>query len=387
MTDIRYDFGTGRSDPETFPTEALQAAAHKVIGEQGLALTEYPGSLGHLGLRQAMARRESEREGVEIDPDHLVLTNGSMQAVTLSAAALQRGRGEPIIVEEFSYPGTLGAYRSMGFEMHGVGLDDQGMRTDRLQAKLAELTAADRKPKFIYVISTYQNPTGFVMPQSRRQELIDLGTRYEVPIIEDNCYADVHYEGRIEPALFAMDDKPEHVYLGSLSKILAPGFRLGYIIARPPMLERILRKRHDAGSNTLAAAIAAEFYKDGIGAHAAVANPVLHRKRDTLLSGLAEHLDDTCVWSRPPGGLFVWLRMPDDVDLEKLNGNAAERGVKFLPGAAFHYANEAVPYLRLAFGHLTVEQIEAGVPELAAAIRESRRSNEAGKPGGLHLGP
>lgn len=383
MTEILYDFGTGRSDPGTFPTAALQDAAVKVLAEQAEDMTRYPGSLGHLGLRELMAQREAEREGVSIDPDHLVLTNGSMQAVTLTAQALQQQKGDVVLVEEFSYPGTLNAYRSLGLEMVGVELDEGGMRIEHLEQALERLRAEGRKPRFIYAISTYQNPTGFIMPRARRAQMIELAARYEVPIIEDNCYADVHYEGEIEPALFALDPNPNHIYLGSLSKILAPGFRLGYVYARPPMLEHVLAHRHDAGSNYLAAAIAAEFYRNGISSHAQVTNPVLKRKRDLLIAGLSAELEDICTWSKPQGGLFVWLRVPDDVDRKALFVSAQENGVTYLPGTSFHFQNRNKPYLRLAFGHLTEDQIETGIPILARCIRASRSSNEARKFAGL----
>lgn len=377
MSEVLYDFGTGRSDPSTFPTEALQAAAVKVIGEQAEDLTKYPGGLGHAGLRAAMARRESEREGVTVDPDHIIITNGSMQAVTLTAEVLQENKGDTVLVEEYSYPGTLGAYRSLGYDMVGIQLDEGGMRIDHMREELKRLEDEGRRPKFIYAISTYQNPTGFIMPKSRREQMIELAAEYDVPIVEDNCYADVHYEGNIEPALFALDDSPNQIYLGSLSKILAPGFRLGYIYARPPMLEKILARRNDAGSNFLASAIAAEFYKDGIAAHASVTNPVLKVKRDLTVNGLAAEVSDICAWSNPAGGLFVWVRLPEDVDRKKLTEIAAERGVAYLPGVAFHYANRNKPFLRLAFGHLTEEQIVEGIPVLAQCIREARTSNEA----------
>ena len=376
MTEILYNFGAGRSDPATFPTEALQAAAVKVIGEQFEEITQYPGNLGHEGLRRAMAKREGDREGVEIDPDHIVLTNGSMQAVTLTAEALQENHGDTILLEEYSYPGTLSAYRSLKFDMVGIRLDEGGMRIDHMEEELERLEKEGRRPKFIYAISTYQNPTGFNMPKARRQEMIELAARYDVPIIEDNCYADVHYEGDIEPAVFTLDDNPNHIYLGSLSKILAPGFRLGYIYARPPMLEKILARRHDAGPNYLASAIAAEFYKDGIEAHAAVTNPVLKGKRDLTTSGLKAELDDLCVWSNPVGGLFIWVRMPDDVDRKALWESTQAEGLNYLPGTSFHYQNRNKPYLRLAFGHLTDQEIQDGIPILARCLREARTSNE-----------
>ena len=377
MTEILYDFGSGRSNPETFPVEALQQAAVRVIAEEADLLNNYPGNLGYLPLREAMARRESEREDVTVDPNHLMITNGSMQAVTLVAEALQDAPGDTCIVEEFSYPGTLSAYKSLKLDMVGIPLSEEGMQLDVLEDRMKALQGENRLPRFIYTITTYQNPTGFTMPAAKRQELIDIARRFDVPLVEDNCYGDVHYEGPVAPAIYAMDDDPRHIYLCSLSKILAPGLRLGYVLARPPMLEKIINRRHDAGSNTLAAAIVAEFYRDGIWAHTRMGNDALKVKRDLTLAGLENELSDLCVWSHPVGGLFIWVRLPEDVSGRRLLELANERGVHFLPGIAFHFENAKVPYLRLAFGHLTAEQIENGIPILAQCVRETRTSNEA----------
>ena len=144
MAQIQYDFGSGRADPGTFPTKRLQEAAVKVIGEQAEELTKYPGDLGHLGMRQAMARREEEREGVSINPDHILLTNGSMQAVTLAAEALQEMPGDSVILEEFNYPGTLSAYRSLKLDMVGIKLDEGGMRIDHMEDELKRLDKQNR---------------------------------------------------------------------------------------------------------------------------------------------------------------------------------------------------------------------------------------------------
>ncbi len=382
MTDVRFDFGTGRSDPATFPTAALQAAAVKVIERDRELLTNYPGSLGYEPLRKAMAKREGDREGVSVNPDHISLTNGSMQAVTLVAEALTEP-GDVVITEEFTYPGTLSAYRSLKLDIHGIGMDEHGMRMDLLRERLVTLQTDEQLPKFLYVLTNYQNPGGTVMPTFRRRELIAIAKEFGVPICEDNCYGDVHYEGEVPPALFALSEKEtpedgvEHIYLGSLSKILAPGMRLGYLLAKPPMLDTLLARRHDAGPNTLSAAIAAEFYQDGIGEHCATSNPPLHAKLQRLTAGLSEELGDLCHWSNPPGGLFLWLRYPEDVDQKKLWKLAEDAGLKFLPGISFHYKLGKAPFLRLAFGHLTQETIIAGVPVLADCIRRARTSNEA----------
>ena len=300
----------------------------------------------------------------------------SMQAVTLVGQALQQGNDDIVITEEYTYSGTIGAYKGIGLEMVGIPLDDHGMRMDALADKLKELADADRLPRFIYTLTTYQNPTGTCMPRGRKEELIGIAAEYDLPLVEDNCYGDVHFEGEKVPSMFAMDDSPNQIYIGSLSKILAPGVRLGYLIAREPMYSNIVNKRFDAGSNYFAAAVVAEFYKNGVWDHCEVANPVLKNKRDLVNAGLTEHLSDTCVWSNPVGGLFMWVRLPQDTDMQKLTTVANEKGFYFAPGFVFHvdYANE--PYIRLAFGHVPDELIKEGIPVLASAITEARTSNE-----------
>lgn len=373
----RYDFAVGQTNPETFPVEAFKAAAVRAIESEHEMFNKYPGALGHAGLRAAMAARESQREGVDVSPDQLIITNGSMQAVTLVGQTLMENKGDTAITEEFTYSGTIGAYKGIGLDLVGVAMDASGMRMDSLEDTLTRLSAEDRLPRFIYTLTTYQNPTGTVMPAARKRELIEIAANYDLPVVEDNCYGDVHFEGDKVPAMFAMDESPNQIYIGSLSKILAPGIRLGYVLAREPMLSRIASRRFDAGSNYFAAAVAAEFYKDGIWEHCAVANPVLKHKRDLVIAGLATHADDICVWSEPVGGLFMWVRLPADIDMEKLMRVANEQGFYFAPGAAFHVDRKPVPFIRLAFGHVPDDVITEGIPVLARSIREARTSNEA----------
>ena len=186
--------------------------------------------------------------------------------------------------------------------------------------------------------------------------------------------ADYSQQWLLPPSL---DDNPNQIYIGSLSKILAPGVRLGYVLAREPMLSQIASRRFDAGSNYFAAAVVAEFYRNGIWDHCEVTNPVLKHKRDLVIKGLREHATEMCVWSEPVGGLFMWVRLPEDIDMEKLTRVANQRNFYFAPGAAFHVDRKAVPYIRLAFGHVPDDLIVEGIPILAQSIREARTSNEA----------
>lgn len=374
---MAYDFAVGQTNPETFPVEALKEAALRAIEREHDSFNRYPGAFGHEGLRKLMAQREVDREGVAVDPDQIMLTNGSMQAVTLAGQALMEKPGDKVICEEFTYSGTISAYSGIGLDLVGIPLDEHGMRTDKLRERLAGLADADELPKFIYTLTTYQNPTGTVMPEFRKRELIEIAGQYNLPVVEDNCYGDVHFEGDKVPSLYAMDDSPNHIYICSLSKILGPGLRLGYLLAREPMLARLAGRRFDAGSNTFAAAVVAEFYANGVWDHCDTANPVLKNKRDLVVQGLAEHASDLCVWSNPVGGLFVWVRLPDDVDIDRLTAIAGEKDVFFAAGSGFHVKRQTVPYIRLAFGHVPDDVIVGGIPLLAQSIREARTSNEA----------
>ncbi len=377
----RFDFAVGRTNPETFPVARVQRAAKAAIANEYAQLTEYPGRLGHAGLRAAMARRETEREGVDVSPDAIALMNGSMQAITLTAEALTKP-GDTVICEEVTYGGTIGAYRTLGIDMVGIPVDDNGMRVELLAAKLDELGQA-RKPKFIYALATYQNPTGTNLSLERRHQLIEVAAARDIPIIDDNCYGDVHYDGEKPPALYALSDYENIIYMCSLSKILAPGLRLGYLYARPKLLDTILARRHDAGSNTLAAAVVAELYKDGVWPLTDELNESLKVKKNLVVDGLVDAAGDVCASSNPSGGLFVWVRFPDDVDQAKLARLTAERNFFYAAGANFHIHAKQVPYLRLAFGHVPHDDIRDGMPILAQCIREARTSNEAPSFSGL----
>ena len=371
-----YDFAIGQTNPETFPAEALKRAAIRAIDLEGAAMNRYPGPKGHLGLRKLMARRESEREGVWVNPENMALMNGSMQAVTLAGQALMSAPGDLVITESYTYSGTIAAYKGIGLELVGIPVDADGMRMDLLEQRLIELPV---KPKFIYTLTSYQNPTGTTMSRQRRTELIDLAARFDLPIVEDNCYGDVHFDGETQPSLYAIQNDPRHIYIGSLSKIFAPGVRLGYLLAEAPYFQQIVSGRHDAGSNYFAAAVLAQFYQEDLWGHCHQANAVLRRKRDLLLTALDSALKETCIWSRPTGGLFLWLRLPEDVDLVALKALTAERRFYYAEGQDFHVDGKAVHFIRLAFGHVPDAAITEGIAVLAECIARCRRSNASGQ--------
>jgi 2-aminoadipate transaminase len=366
-----YDFGSGRTDPQSFPTAELAEAARAAILQFGPELVRYPGDVGHPDLRQLMAAREAKREGVEVNPDHIALMNGSMQAVTLCAEALMRHPGDIIVCEELTYSGTISAYKGLGATLVGIPVDEDGMRMDALAETMADLHKKGTPPAFIYTLTTYQNPTGSIMPLERRKELLQIAAQYNAIVVEDNCYGDVHFEGEVPPSLYALDDSERMIYICSLSKILGPGVREGYVLARPPMLKKLLDRRFDGGHSALTAIICAEFFRDRLWQHIEHTNAILQQKRDAVFAGLEASVGDICSWSTPAGGMFVWVRFPDELDRQQLRALADQRGIIYAAGSNFHIRGEDIPYLRLAFGFASLEAIQEGVPLLGQSIRQA----------------
>ena len=366
-----FPFGSGRPDPASFPNRGLADAAARIVPELGDELARYPGGLGFEPLRRLMSDRFRQREGVPLPVDQMAITTGSMQAVTLMAQAFVESPGDPIVLEEFCYSGTLSAYRTEGAKLVGIPLDADGMLPGVLEERLKDLTDRGEKPKFIYTLATYQNPTGSIMPLERRRELLRIADDYEIPVVEDHCYADTVYEPCHVPALYTLPHRTPVIHIESLSKILGPGVRLGYFVAPQPFLERMLHLRRDGGPSTLNAAIVYEYFREEMWAHVDRINAVVKQKRDLMFEMLAGSPDAFEWFSRPKGGLFIWVKIPDRCDTVRCEELAGSRGVEYGSGKSFHVDSKDVPYLRLAFGFPALEEIREGIPILADCVRES----------------
>jgi 2-aminoadipate transaminase len=364
-----FNFGSGMPDPATFPAQALAEAAMRVVPQAGDVLVKYPDPRGWPALREIAVERFRKSHGVTVPLDQVVLMNGSMQPIGLAAVGLA-GAGSTIVVESFSYVGSLNAFRRVGANLVGVPLDDQGMRTDLLGDTLDHLEAEGRRPAFIYTIPSHQNPTGTTLPLERRHQLLEIARAHNVLVIEDDCYADVRFtDAPVPPALYTLAEPGRVLYIGSFSKILGPGIRLGYVMAPEQLLTDLLRYKIDGGTSALSAMIVAEYLRDNLWDHVATCNRALKAKRDTLLTALADQLGPRGVeWTRPDGGLFTWLRLPETIDVGRLRALAGEAGIQYGSGRAFDAADREVPYLRLAFGFIARSDIADGVAALADCL-------------------
>lgn len=371
-----FQFTGGRTCPESLPIQGLIDATKRVLNLKGKQLVNYPGMADlHAELRQVASSRFEHREGIPLPTENILITTGAMQALTLSVQTLAESGGT-VITEEVTYMGALACFRHFKLNIVGVPIDIvDGMDVDALDHTLRSLATKNIKPKFIYVTPNHHNPTGAILSLSRRKRMVELAQENNVLILEDDCYGDVDFEpSPVLQALYTLGDPQSIIFVGSFSKILAPGVRLGYLCAPNRLLNQIkeLKKfSQDHGSSALASFIVAEYLRDNLWDHVAKHNAIIKEKRDTLLEALKEHFGDCASWSRPRGGLVVWVKLPETTDTQKLEQLALERGVRYSPGRMFHVSNEDIKYLRLSFAHMSLDTIREGVAVLAKSVRDA----------------
>ena len=371
--DPPFNFVGGHNDPASVPFGGFAEAATAALARHGPALAQYNlgGSpQGHLPLREFIAEALARRAHMSTDASEVLVTSGSLQALDLINVGMLVP-GDPVIVEKATYAGTLSRLAALQADVHGVELDSDGLRIDHLNDVLESLKRRGRRPKFIYTIPTVQNPTGTVMPVARRLELLEVARRYEVAIFEDDCYADLVFNGERPPTIRSLDTGGgQVVYCGSFSKTLAPALRLGYIVADWPVMSRLLALKTDAGSGALEQITVAEYAAAHFDDHVDALTAVLSTKCDAICGALRHNFGDLATFEEPRGGIFVWVALPDGVDTDRLVAPAAERGVEFNPGSGWctdpAYGSSR---MRLCFGHLPPDDITAGIAALADVVR------------------
>jgi 2-aminoadipate transaminase len=368
----KYSFIGGNNDPDQVPVEGLTAAATAVMTREGRTLATYglaSGPQGYRPLRDFIAGKLKQDAGIACAADDILIVSGSLQALDLVNQALLQ-RGDTVIIERDTYQGALTRLSRMGINVVGIPLDDGGMQMDALAAALEELKRRGIQPKYIYTIPTVQNPTGTIMPEGRRRELLALSEQYGVPIFEDDCYADLIWDGKRPPALHAMSTTGGVIHIGSFSKSIAPALRVGYIVAPWEMLSRMLALKTDAGSGALEQMVLAEYCAPHFTGHVAKATRGLRAKLETLMQALDQQFGTSAEFDDPKGGIFLWIKLPDSVDTLKLYQAALKAGVAINPGPEWctdkAYAGSR---LRLCFASPSHDEIRDGVAVLAEVCR------------------
>ena len=368
----KYNFVGGHNDAKHVPVQALIDAATAVLTREGPSLATYglnSGPLGYKPLREFLSTKLKNHAGIECAADEILITSGSLQGLDLINTLLL-AKGDTIIIEQETYGGMLSRLAKFGVNIVGIPLDDDGMRMDALRAKLAELKAKGVTPKYIYTIPTVQNPTGSIMPEARRAELLAIAREYKTMIFEDECYSDLIWNAKRPKSLYAMANGEGVIFVGSFSKSIAPALRVGYIVAKWEILARILGLKHDAGSGALEQMILAEFCTKHFADHVPKLSKALSHKLQVLREALAEQFGTAAEFGDPPGGIYLWIKLPDVVDVPKLFTAAAAAGVALNPGPDWSTDKAyAKSRLRLCFANPEPETIKKGVEVLAEVCR------------------
>jgi len=369
----KYNFVGGHNDAEHVPVAALMAAAAAVLGREGRTLATYgldSGPLGYRPLREFLVAKLKRDAGIACAADNILVTSGSLQALDLVNGILLE-RGDTVIIEQDTYQGSLNRLTRLGVNAVGIPLDHEGLRMDALAAALDGLRRRGIRPKYIYTIPTVQNPTGTIMGEARREELLRLSQQHGVPIFEDDCYADLIWDGQRPPALHAMSKRGGVIHIGSFSKSVAPALRVGYIVADWDLLARMLALKTDAGSGALEQMVLAEFCTAHFATHVPKLTRGLRGKLETLMEALAEQFGTAAEFDDPKGGIFLWVKLPDQVDTLKLAQAALAAGVALNPGPEWSTDKaHGKSRMRLCFAHPSHDTIRAGVAALAEVCRK-----------------
>ncbi|MCX7312116.1 MAG: PLP-dependent aminotransferase family protein [Hyphomicrobiales bacterium] len=386
----KYNFTGGNNDGDELPLDGLVAAASAVLQREGRTLATYglaSGPQGYRPLRDFLVDKLKRVAGITCTADEILVTSGSLQALDLVNGVLL-ARGDTVIIEQDCYQGSINRLTKLGVDIVGIPLDGDGMRIDALAGALEDLKRRGIRAKYIYTVPTVQNPTGTILPEARRAEMLKLAEAHGVPIFEDDCYADLIWDHKRPPALHAMSRSANVIHIGSFSKSIAPALRVGYIVAPWAMIARMLSIKTDAGSGAVEQMMLAEYCVPHFAAHIPELTRGLRKKLDTLMESLNEHFGTAAEFEVPKGGIFLWVKLPDNVDTLTLYQAALKAGVAINPGPEWSINKDhSRSRMRLCFASPSHDEIREGIAALAEVCHKefgvpARISNVARAGGG-----
>jgi 2-aminoadipate transaminase len=375
-------FAGGTPAPEVFPLKEIQEACNIVLQSRGTQALQYSSTEGYLPLREMIARHNA-RYSVRVSAENIMITSGSQQALDF-IGRLFINRGDYVVVESPTYLGALQAWNAYGAQYISVPSDENGMIMDYLEEALRI------GPKFIYVLPNFQNPSGSTLSLERRRRLILLADQYGVPIIEDDPYGQLRYDGDHIPSVATLDSRYRNedddgeytgnvIYLSTFSKLLSPGLRIAWVIAPPKVIRKLVMTKQAADLHTSSfnQHVAYEVAKGGfLDDHVKVIRAVYKERRDVMLEMMEEMFPEGVTWTRPQGGMFLWGVMPEYIDAADLLKAAVERKVAFVPGESFHPNGGGKNTMRLNFSFSKPEDIREGITRLSVTLREAMAYRE-----------
>ncbi len=363
-------FAGGLPAPSTFPIEELKQISNEVLEEDGADALQYGATEGDNKLREILTKRY-QKQGLNISTNNLVILTSSQQGLDL-AGKIFLNRGDKFICGLPSYLGGLAAFSSYGGNPVGIKFDKHGMRSDLLEETLAKMLNEGDLPKFIYVIPDFQNPAGITMPEFRRLEIIAIAKKYNILIIEDSPYRELRFEGEPQKMMYELDNSEQVIALGTFSKIFVPGFRIGWIIAHEAIIDKFVKAKQstDLCTSPFVQKIAAKYLEKGLfDKNLKGIIEMYHRKRDVMLDAFEEFMPKGVTWTKPEGGLFLFLNLPEDMDAQELFDIAIKKNVAFVLGSAFHCDGSGKNTMRINFSFVDEEHNRIGVQRLAESIK------------------
>ena len=364
-------FAGGLPAPETFPVEELREVTEEVLKNEAAFALQYGTTEGDDLLREQLVKRYREM-GLDITKENLVITTASQQSLDFLGRVFIN-KGDKVIVEFPSYLGALQAFNAFGANPIGIPSDEHGMDPKLLEAKLAELAANGEQVKFMYIIPDFQNPSGVTMPEFRRKEIIEIAHKYHVLIVEDSPYRELRFEGEAQPTIYQLDKEGTTITLGTFSKIFVPGFRIGWVIADPKIIDKFVTTKQsvDLCTPPFVQRIAGRYMEKGLFSTKLGDIIRLYKhKKDLMMECFEKYLPEGVKWTNPEGGLFLFVYLPEHMDAEKLFKIAIANKVAFVLGTVFYCDGSGKNTLRINFSYCSDEQIVEGVKRLGQAIRE-----------------
>ncbi len=363
------NFASGISDSRQFPAEEFRKTIQSVMRRDGIAAMDYGERNGFAPLREGITHILAS-QGLQTHPENILITAGSQQAIGL-VSQLILNPGDVILVESPTYSIAMELFRALGFRIIGIPMDNQGMQVEKLERLLQQ-----HHPKLIYTIPNFHNPTGTCLNSARRRQLMVLADRYNIPILEDDFVGDLRYEGRSQPSLKALDPGGRVIYVSTFSKMLMPGLRVGFLVADGPVYDSLLglKRLSDLSTSTLIQRALEAYVTVGrYQAYLRRSCQVFLKRRDAMLEAIDHYLPVGVSFEPPQGGLFLWLRLPDNLSSDELLPLACEEGVAFAPGKAFFpEGSGGQDWMRLNFVAQPADEIEAGIQRLGKAIKRLR---------------